>query len=114
MHCRRGVVLRTTLLNRLGVPRIQIRPGMAKVGTVAVTATKVQIKGLTRTHADSGYRQGVRPVVVILPQEVAVVALAAVVGVAVTAAPRTPPTQEPQVCHPPGVLYNQSFKCCRP
>ena len=108
------VVLRTTLLVHLEALRIQIRPGMAKVGTVAVTATKVQIKGLTRTHADSGYRQGVRPVVVILPQEVAVVALAAVVGVAVTAALLTPPTLEPQVCHPPGVLYNRSFKCCRP
>ena len=114
MHCRCGVVLRTTLLNHLGVPRIQIRPGMAKVGTVAETATKVQIKGLTRTHADSGYRQGVRPVVVILLREVAVVAPAAAAGVAVTAAPRTPPTQEPQVCHPPGVICNRSFKCCRP
>ena len=114
MHCRCGVVLRTTLLNHLEVPRIQIRPGMVKVGTVAETATKVQIKGLTRTHADSGYRQGVRPVVVILLREVAVVALAAVVGVAMTTAPRTPPTQEPQVCHPPGVICNRSFKCCRP
>ena len=91
-----------------------LRLATAKVGTVAVTATKVQIKGLTRTHADSGYRQGVRPVVVILLREVAVVVPAAAVGVAATAALPTPPTLEPQVCHPPGASLCRSSKCCRP
>ena len=100
----RMVALRTMLLNLLEAPRIQILLGMVKVGMVAETATKVQIKGLTRTYADSGYRQEVRPVVVILLREVAEVVPAAAVGVAVTTAPHTPPTPEPpEVCHPPGV-----------
>ena len=50
------VVLRTMLPSLLEAPRIQILLGMVKVGMVAETATKVQIKGLTRIHADSGYR----------------------------------------------------------
>ena len=102
------------LLVRLEIHRIPIRLGTVKVGMVVGIVMKHQTKGPTEIHADSGCRQGVRPVVVILLREVAVVALAAAEGVAVTAAPRTPPTQEPQVCHPPGVLYNRSFKCCRP
>ena len=115
MPCWRTVALRTMLSSLLEAPRIQILLGMVKVGMVAETATKVQIKGLTRTHADSGYRQGVRPVVVILLREVAEVVPAAAVGVAVTTAPHTPPTPEPpEVCHPPGVIFNRSFKCCRP
>ena len=109
------VVLRTTLLSLLEAPRIQILLGMAMAGTVAETATMVQTKGPTGTHADSGYRQGVRPVVVILLREVAEVVPAAAVGVAVTTAPHTPPTPEPpEVCHPPGVIFDRSFKCCRP
>ena len=111
----RMVVLRTTLLSLLEAPRIQILLGMAKAGMVAETATKVQTKGPTGTHADSGYRQGVRPVVVILLREVAEVVPAAAVGVAVTTALPIPPTPEPpEVCHPPGVIFNRSFKCCRP
>ena len=115
LHLWRMVVLRTMLPSLLEAPRIQILLGMVKVGMVAETATKVQIKGLTRTHAGSGYRQEVRPVVVILLREVAEVVPAAAVGVAVTTAPHTPPTPEPpEVCHPPGVIFNRSFKCCRP
>ena len=115
LHLWRMVVLRTMMPSLLEAPRIQILLGMVKVGMVAETATKVQIKGLTRTHADSGYRQEVRPVVVILLREVAEVVPAAAVGVAVTTALHTPPTPEPpEVCHPPGVIFNRSFKCCRP
>ena len=59
----------------------------------------------TRTRANSGYRQGVRPmVVVILPREVAEVVQAAVEGMAVTTALLTPPSPGPlEVCPPPGV-----------
>ena len=64
---------------------------------------KHQTKGPTETHAGSGCRQGVRPMVVILLQEVAEVVPAAAVGVVVTTALLIPPTPEPpEVCHPPG------------
>ena len=111
----RVVVVRTTLPVLLEVLRTQIPLGTAKAGMVVETVTMLQTKGPTGTHADSGYRQGVRPVVVILLREVAEVVPAAAVGVAVTTAPHTPPTPEPpEVCHPPGVIFNRSFKCCRP
>ena len=94
---------RTTLPAPLEVLRILIRLGTAKAGMVVGTVKMLQTKGPTGTHADSGYRQGVRPVVVILPREVAEVVPAAAVGVAVTTALLIPPTPEPpEVCHPPG------------
>ena len=102
------------LLVRLEIHRTQIRLGMVKVGMVVGIVMKHQTKGPTETHADSGCRQGVRPVMVILLREVAVVVPAAAVGVAVTAALLTPPTLEPQVCHPPGASLCRSSKCCRP
>ena len=99
----RTVVLRTMLLVLLEAPRIQIHLEMAKAGTVVETVMMLQTKGPTGTHADSGYRQGVRPMVVILLREVAEVVPAAAVGVAVTTALLIPPTPEPpEVCHPPG------------
>ena len=108
-------LLRTMLLVLLEAPRIQIHLEMAKAGMVVETVTMFQTKGPTGTHADSGYRQGVRPMVVILLREVAEVVPAAAVGVAVTTALLTPPTPEPpEVCHPPGVSLCRSFKCCRP
>ena len=114
--CPPGQVgLRTTLLVRLEILRIQIRLGTVKDGMVVGIVTMHQTKGPTETHADSGCRQVVRPMVVILPQEVAEVVPAAAVGVAVTTALLTPPTPEPpEVCHPPGVSLCRSFKCCRP
>ena len=98
------------------VPRILILHGTVKAGMVAETMMTLQTKGPTGTHADSGYRQGVRPVLVILPREVAEVVPAAAVGVAVTTALLTPPTPEPpEVCHPPGAsCFNRSFNCSRP
>ena len=64
----------------------------------------MRIEGRTEILADSGYRQGVRPTVVILLREVAEVVLAAAVGVVVTTAPLIPPAPKPpEVCHPPGV-----------
>ena len=107
---------RTTLPAPLEVLRILIRLETARAGMVVGIVKMLQTNGPTRTHADSGYRQGVRPVVVILLREVAEVVPAAAAGVAVTTALPIPPTPEPpEVCHPPGVsLFNRSLKCCRP
>ena len=92
--------MRITPLDHLLVLRTLILLGTVRAGMVVGTVNP------TRTHANSGYRQGVRPmVVVILPREVAEVAQAVVEGMAVTTALPTPPTREPlEVCPPPGAI----------
>ena len=86
-------------LDHLLVLRTLILLGTVRAGMVVGTVNP------TRTRENSGRRQGVRPVVVILLREVAEVAQAVVEAVAVTTALPIPPLREPlEVCPPPGAI----------
>ena len=109
--CRRQTGLRNPPLDHLLVLRTLIRLGTVRAGMVVGTVNP------TRTRANSGRRQGVRPVVVvILLREVAEVAQAVVEAVAVTTAFLIPPLRELlEVCPPPGAILSiRSLKRCRP